>query len=215
MKHLFAGCTAALALAALAGAANATPVTAGGTVTPSTSTLAGATFVTSTSGTISPGTFTANYTSSVYREAGGTYDFVYSFSNSTGSANSIESFTAYNFAGFTTDVSYVTGTGSAPTDAKSNGAGSVITYDFTGVAPGATSDTLIIRTNGVGYTSGTMSLQDGSAGSGTGFSPTSVSAAPEPGTWALMLGGVGLLGLMLRGRLGRRRDEDVTGFTAA
>ena len=106
------------------------------------------------------------------------------------------------------------GSGVAPIDAKSNTSGSVLTYDFTGVAPGASSDTLIIRTNGLGFTSGTMSLQDGSAGSGTGFSPTAVSAAPEPGTWALMLGGVGMLGLMLRGRLVRRRDE-TTSFTAA
>ena len=214
MKHLYAACAAAVALAAVGGAAHATPLAPGGVVTPTASTLGTATFVTSTSGVINASTFSANYTSSVYRETTGTYDFVYSFTDNTGSANSVESFTAYNFAGFTTDASYVAGSGMAPIDAKSNTSGSVITYDFTGVTPGSASDQLIIRTNGFGYTSGTMSLQDGSAGSGVGYSPTAVSAAPEPGTWALMLGGVGLIGLMLRGRLARRRDGLST-FTAA
>ena len=214
MKHMFAACAAMVALSALGGVANATALAPGATVTPSTSTLGTATFVTSTSGTINASTFSANYTSSVYKETTGTYDFVYSFTNTAG-PNSVESFTAYNFAGFTTDVSYVAGSGVAPIDAKSNTSGSVLTYDFTGVTPGASSDTLIIRTNGLGFTSGTMSLQDGSAGSGTGFSPTAVSAAPEPGTWALMLGGVGMLGLMLRGRQARRREDGSITFTAA
>lgn len=37
--------------------------------------------------------------------------------------------------------------------------------------------------------------------------PGAVSGAPEPGTWALMLGGVGMLGGMLRAHARRRRDE--------
>ena len=36
--------------------------------------------------------------------------------------------------------------------------------------------------------------------------PSGVSAAPEPGTWALMLGGVGAMGMMLR----RRRRAGAT-----
>ena len=35
-----------------------------------------------------------------------------------------------------------------------------------------------------------------------------VSAAPEPGAWALMLGGVGMLGVMLRMAEGRRREDE-------
>lgn len=205
MKPLFVGCMGALALAALSGAAHATPVPAGGTVVPTaTATLpTGLTFVASQSGTISPGTFTATYTSSVYRTAAGTLDFVYDFSDGSGSRNGIESFSAYNFGAFTTDVSYLTNNGNAPVTATRTATGTV-GFNFAAgspVAPGTSSDTLIIATNATAYDSvGVLSLQDGSAGSGTGFEPIAVAAAPEPGPWALMLGGVGAMGLRLRRR---------------
>lgn len=217
MKKLIASFAGAVALTALAGAASATPIVAGTTVAPSANATfpTGLTQVASTTGTITAATFTANYTTSVYRTAAGTLDFVYDFSNSSNSANSIESFTAYNFDGFAADVSYVTGTGVVPVTSTRTASGT-IGFDFTAATPvgrGASADTLIIATNATTYNaSGLLSLQDGSAGTGTGFQPTSVSAAPEPGTWALMLGGVGMLGLMLRGRLARRRD-DVSGFS--
>ena len=55
----------------------------------------------------------------------------------------------------------------------------------------------------VQYDFGPASAQYGSGGSGvisvTADAPA-VSAAPEPGAWALMLGGVGAMGLMLRRR---------------
>ncbi len=43
------------------------------------------------------------------------------------------------------------------------------------------------------------------------FDDISVSAAPEPATWALMLGGVGILGGMLRVVAARRREDEATG----
>ncbi len=43
----------------------------------------------------------------------------------------------------------------------------------------------------------------------------SVPAAPEPGVWALMLGGVGILGSMLRFAQARRREDEAAGLAAA
>ena len=43
----------------------------------------------------------------------------------------------------------------------------------------------------------------------------SISAAPEPASWALMVGGVGLLGGMLRLRRARRREDEASGLVAA
>ena len=46
--------------------------------------------------------------------------------------------------------------------------------------------------------------------------PTStVSAAPEPGAWALMLGGVGILGAFLRLTHARRREDEVKNIATA
>ena len=43
----------------------------------------------------------------------------------------------------------------------------------------------------------------------------SVSAAPEPGTWALLLGGVGILGAMLRVGYARRREDELKSIATA
>lgn len=50
-------------------------------------------------------------------------------------------------------------------------------------------------------------------GSPTTFS-AAVSAAPEPGLWVLMFGGVGILGAMLRVVQARRRDDEVSAQAA-
>ena len=43
----------------------------------------------------------------------------------------------------------------------------------------------------------------------------SVSAAPEPGTWALMFGGLAMIGGMLRVANARRRENEVAGIATA
>ena len=91
-----------------------------------------------------------------------------------------------------------------------SGDGGVVGFPFYGpgshVSPGSSSDSLVIQTNATAFGAGNVSLQDGSAGTGVGFAPKKVSAAPEPGSWALMLGGVALLGSMLRLERSRRRQ---------
>ena len=47
-----------------------------------------------------------------------------------------------------------------------------------------------------------------------GSNPT-ISAAPEPGAWALLLGGVGILGAMLRVGYARRREDEVKSIATA
>ena len=55
---------------------------------------------------------------------------------------------------------------------------------------GKGSATLIIETNAKSYTNGLISIQDGSAGTGTAFQPT---ATPEPASMFLL--GAGLIGI--------------------
>jgi hypothetical protein len=47
------------------------------------------------------------------------------------------------------------------------------------------------------------------------FKVSSVSAAPEPSTWALMIGGLAMVGGMLRTASARRRQDDVAGIATA
>ena len=46
------------------------------------------------------------------------------------------------------------------------------------------------------------------------FDDISVSAAPEPASWALMLGGIGILGGLMRVMSARRRERDADGALA-
>ena len=99
--------------------------------------------------------------------------FVYRITNGSGSLNSIERATIDSFAGFTTDVGYVSGTGdAAPADASRGSSGDIIGFDFkpfpgtvgTAIAPGQMTDLLVIRTNSPTFTASTLSLIDGSTG---------------------------------------------------
>jgi hypothetical protein len=140
----------------------------------------------------------------VYREAGGTLDFYYLVTNSASSKDNIGRMTTNNFAGFTTDVSYLLSGGTMPTSADRSTAGDTIGFDFqvsgsNTLQPGTSSDWLEISTNATQFSLiGTSNVIDGGVGTVNTYSPT---ATPEPMSMSLMgagLAGFGLLGLRRR-----------------
>jgi PEP-CTERM motif len=140
--------------------------------------------------------FTGSLESQVYREVGGTLDFVYQFSDDDVPTNdAIERFTVSGFSGFSTDADYVATTGaSAPEFVTRQAApGDVVGYQFSGVAPGTDTDILVIHTNATATQSGTASFQDG----GNVSIAAPVPAVPEPAT-------IGLLALAVSGLTLRR-----------
>ena len=64
-------------------------------------------------------------------------------------------------------------------------------------------------------TNGTVYNTSGFSGVTYAAVPDTVSAAPEPGTWALLLGGVGILGAMLRAGYARRREDELKSIATA
>jgi len=188
-------------------------------------TLTGATMLASTGvepvnfgTTVNP--LTATVTETVYRDginlacpAGGCLDFVYQFTDTTkGATNTfpgiLERLTAASFSGFTTYFGYVANTGSNGTTtaniapqffSRSQNPGDVVSfsYELINVQPGQTSDLLVIATNAVNYsTNGTIGLQDGVAGSASGFSFSPTAGVPEPISMGLLGSGLALLGLV-------------------
>jgi hypothetical protein len=143
--------------------------------------------------------FTGVLSSAVYREAGGTLDFVYQFSNDNNPNNdAIERFTIDDFTGFSTDADYIPGTGIAVPELVTRQdatTGDVIGYQFNGVQPGTSTDILTIHTDATAFQPGSASFQDG----GNVSIPAPVPAVPEPAT-------IGLLALSLSG-LGLRRSR--------
>jgi PEP-CTERM motif len=142
--------------------------------------------------------FTGSLESQVYRESGGTLDFVYQFSNDNNPNNdSIERFTVDDYTGFSTVADDIPATGVfAPNlvTRQPAGTGDVIGFQFAGVAPGANTDILTIQTNATAFQIGSAALQDG----GNVSIPAPVPAVPEPAT-------IGLLALSLSGLTLRRR----------
>jgi PEP-CTERM motif-containing protein len=83
---------------------------------------------------------------------------------------------------------------------RSSGNGAVIGFNFDEfgdeIQPGTTTVWLVIETNAVTFTSGFLSAQDGTAGSGVAFAP--LAAVPEPTSMMLVGGGLLALGSFLR-----------------
>ena len=192
-----------LGVALTASSAFANTIAPGASAAPDLLTLgAGATSIASVSGTISPGTFTANYTETVYADptntfCAGCYDFVYSVSN-VGATGVIERITGYSYdTTILTDVGYTPGSGTAPTTVDRSANGNVVGFNFLGsgeIAAGTSTDMLIIETNSKSFVSGLISIQDGSAGTSVAFGPGPVST-PEPVSMGLLGGGLTFLGL--------------------
>lgn len=161
-------------------------------------------------------------------EEGINLDFYYQFTNTSSSRDAVARLTASDFAGFVTEA-FQTGTnvdalfpsGTVPADTVDrNATGSVIGFNFlpggtNTLDAGQTSYTMIVRTNAQVYTDGTSGIIDGSGTTGLTFAP----AIPEPETYALMLAGLGLLGLAKRRKGGKKAqaapDANGTGMATA
>ena len=143
--------------------------------------------------------------SAVYRSLGNTLDFYYQFTNNSSSADSVGRLTMTNFTGFTTDVGYRMdnwdGSGifltanQAALSADRSSNGGTVGFGFGALSsqinPGETSASLVIRTNAINYTAGSVTTQNGAVWTAAAYAPT--TGVPEPGTFVLL--GAGLVAL--------------------
>ncbi len=192
----------AFALMCLA-SAQGSILSVGGTAPPTPLFPSGSTLA-STSGTITTPTFTDTYSTWVVRDPGNTFcanclDFIYVFSNLGPDVN--ERYSMSSFAGFMVDAgTNPFGTHDPITVDRSSITGAVVGFNFDQfgdeMQPGQTTVNLIIETNAVTWTTGFLSAQDGTAGSGVAFAP--LAAVPEPSSMMLMGSGLLALGGFLR-----------------
>jgi hypothetical protein len=174
----------------------------GGTAPPSPLFPTG-TLLASTSGTITAPTFSDTYKTWVLADPSNTFcvgclDFVYVFTNNGPDVN--DRYSMSDFSGFQVDAGTDPfGVHDPITVDRSAGGGGVIGFNFDEfgdeIKPHETTVWLVIETDARHFTSGFLSAQDGTAGSGVGFEPTAV---PEPSSLALLGGGLAVVGSLLR-----------------
>lgn len=224
---LLVGLGLAASTLAIAAPANAVFLTNGTTgIAPTPGLPAGqGTLLASQSMTGTALTFQATFNQAVYLNTAGTLDFYYQvirLGPGEASNDEIRSFTVANFGGYTVDAYAMGGdpdgagfflaannpflddgvTASGPTTTFGRSlSGGVLTAEFglNGLSRTENSATYIYRTNATAYNNlGTFGVIDGSTFPGRTFQPT--APVPEPASWALMIGGFGLVGGAIRAR---------------
>lgn len=128
--------------------------------------------------------------------------FTYQIAVSPFSGDAATQISVSSFAGFLTDASYNDGVNAAGTVApdfmsRSAAPGNVVRFTFltSPIGPGFTSALLVVQTDAALWTPTSASLTDGLSVNVSSYAPLAV---PEPETCALILMGLGLLGLRLR-----------------
>jgi hypothetical protein len=191
----------AICFLTVAPSALATPVSIAphGTVTaftPTTSTFTG-TEVGSFSMTFSNAAEQGTVYENVY-QSGNTFDFYYQVANDAASTDSLYRLTVGNFTGFSTSVDYLLNGGDAPTSANRQTSGDSIGFNIE-IDPGTISDWIEVATNATNYgPTGTIALQDSIATNFSNSLDPALGVAPEPSTYAMLFGGLALLGFCLR-----------------
>lgn len=159
---------------------------------------------------ISNSSYSGTARAAVY-DTGTGLDFYYQFSNDASSRNGIERFTGYDFSSMNAEAMSIFQTasgfgiftnGTENADYADRTSFGVIGISFvpnghTKINPGTTSFIQIVRTNARAYTSGNFGMIDGIGDNAVGFAPTAV---PEPETYAMLLAGLGLMGVIARRR---------------
>ncbi|HVP54143.1 MAG TPA: PEP-CTERM sorting domain-containing protein [Candidatus Eisenbacteria bacterium] len=157
--------------------------------------------VAAASGTITAPTFTTTYQQAVLSDplntwCAGCLDFVYQFTVLGPDPN--QRFSMSSFQGLLLDVGTNPFGAHDPTLVDRSVMGAIVGFNFPAsdeIAVGSSTVELIIETNARYLTTGFVSAQDGTAGSGVAWAP---SAIPEPASLVLMGSGLIAVGKFLR-----------------
>jgi len=153
------------------------------------------------------GGFGGTLISSVYSDPStGGMDFTYQIEAATGYTDSIHSVSVDFYFGYSTNLDYVSGSGVVTYDSavlSLAGPGDYITLDCStaGIAPGDTSDTIVVKTNATQYDQeGDTAFIDGGGVTVNSLEPAGPVVVPEPMSLGLLAAG----GVICAARRSRR-----------